>query len=1113
MPNNRDDITLNVGMSVDDVVSTSEQLKSRIEKMFKGSGKLALTDGMKQSMVSAYDQATKLQEKLKGFSTGRELSQPYKELNKEIENTQFAYRTALELKEKMETSTKGAVNIEYYKAMEFKVGQLAQRMTELKDKRDALVNSGKAFAPLQPGLQRQFDATVAALNRTNNRMYALAHSANDANKKVDGLGKKLTKLGASKIASIMNKLKGAFRESAKSSNDFGDSLNRSLKTILKYVFGIRSIFLLIRRLRSTLKKGWGEMAQYSEPFNRSISEIVTSFAYLKRALATTFAPLVTVVSPILSAFMDQMVAVMNTIGQFFAMITGQNTFIRAKKVYVDYAKSLSGVSDSADDATKSTEKQTEALKEQKKTISGFDDVEILHEDKDDATNDLGNTLADAGAAAGPEFYETVSPYATKLTEKLKDIFEVFKKAWDQEGEKTVRAAKYALNQLKSLAVTVADTFYKVFTAGYGFDWLVSGLQLLQTMLYIVGDIARTFKSAWLMDNTGYNLIANIFVLFTNINNLLRDIGQSFRAAWNDGTGVSIINNILNIFSNIFEALGNITERIREAWNEDSLGVKIWNTILGIVDDLASTFNEMTESLVTWTETIDFSPLLTSIENVLQVFREIAGIAEEKLQWVWTNILLPLGEWTIQASVPAILNAIAGAFSLIASFASVVWSVLEPFVSNFLMPIASGIGAVAVTILNGVGQVFSKIANSSAAVGVLVGALAALAGIALHNQLPMILATIIAIIGKIVALAAAINPVTLAIVGLSAVIAICIVYWDEIWTFLKTIGNAIVSGVVAVVEKIKSALQAVINTVTGAIKAVYNGFIAFKNELLKAFASIGTWFKQKFAEVKDAILAGFTAIANWFKNIKTWIANNIVNPFLNGIKGLFGIVGATAREMQTVGSALIDGMVSGISGVWHTITDFFSTGVTEIFDFFTNTDWWSIGDNIIGGIADGIMSGWNWLTETISDVASSLFETATSVLGIHSPSRLFRDGVGKNITAGIALGVNADASTALSAVTALSNKIANVPFEIPDIAKGNVIPYAATITAQQNNQLEDMLSAMNNNDYLTREDLREVMTDVFRRFMQIDFYIGDEQVARHNQLGQAKLNKRMSMFTN
>ena len=70
----------------------------------------------------------------------------------------------------------------------------------------------------------------------------------------------------------------------------------------------------------------------------------------------------------------------------------------------------------------------------------------------------------------------------------------------------------------------------------------------------------------------------------------------------------------------------------------------------------------------------------------------------------------------------------------------------------------------------------------------------------------------------------------------------------------------------------------------------------------------------------------------------------------------------------------------------------------------------VGSNIVSGIWNGISSGWDWLTGKVKSLAKSLLDGAKDALGIHSPSRLFRDLVGKMIPQGIGVGITAEMPT-------------------------------------------------------------------------------------------------------
>ena len=63
----------------------------------------------------------------------------------------------------------------------------------------------------------------------------------------------------------------------------------------------------------------------------------------------------------------------------------------------------------------------------------------------------------------------------------------------------------------------------------------------------------------------------------------------------------------------------------------------------------------------------------------------------------------------------------------------------------------------------------------------------------------------------------------------------------------------------------------------------------------------------------------------------------------------------------------------------------------------------IGKNIVTGLWNGISGAASWLWDNITSWCSSIFDGIKSFFGIHSPSKLFADGIGKMLGLGIGEG--------------------------------------------------------------------------------------------------------------
>lgn len=266
----------------------------------------------------------------------------------------------------------------------------------------------------------------------------------------------------------------------------------------------------------------------------------------------------------------------------------------------------------------------------------------------------------------------------------------------------------------------------------------------------------------------------------------------------------------------------------------------------------------------------------------------------------------------------------------------------------------------------------------------------------------------------------------------------------------------------------------------------------------------------------AIIAGILdGILRALVDIATWIYDHIFKPFVEGFEKAFEIH-SPSKVMEKEGGFIIDGLKNGLTSSikWFPILSAMSNKASEIKQKFEGISWSSVGSNIVSGIQAGMRDGMDWLTRTASTLATAAYDTACWALGIHSPSKLFREGVGEMIPEGIALGITDAAGSALGAVKSLSAGLfdgAVDSIQLPPIVSGGVVPYSAGSSSTNDIQatlarLSDMME-YTQSSAVTRDELEDIITDIAQRYFNIDLYIGDEQIARHANSGNARLNRR------
>ena len=113
----------------------------------------------------------------------------------------------------------------------------------------------------------------------------------------------------------------------------------------------------------------------------------------------------------------------------------------------------------------------------------------------------------------------------------------------------------------------------------------------------------------------------------------------------------------------------------------------------------------------------------------------------------------------------------------------------------------------------------------------------------------------------------------------------------------------------------------------------------------------------------------------------------------------------------------------------------------------------IGKNIVQGLINGIKSMASGAQQTIANFGNGLVDGLKSKLGIHSPSRVFRDEIGKFIPQGIAVGIKADTKSALVAINNMNKEIMSEMNKTVAIETGSI---NATASVKSNNSMLNVI---------------------------------------------------------
>ena len=155
------------------------------------------------------------------------------------------------------------------------------------------------------------------------------------------------------------------------------------------------------------------------------------------------------------------------------------------------------------------------------------------------------------------------------------------------------------------------------------------------------------------------------------------------------------------------------------------------------------------------------------------------------------------------------------------------------------------------------------------------------------------------------------------------------------------------------------------------------------------------------QILIALIEGITqAIPQLIAMLPT-IVSRIVNTLSAHLPE---IISTGLQMMIKLGAGIISGIghvVSGARNVVHNIVGALKEAPGQVV---------SIGKNIVKGVWEGISNSIDWLRNKISGWVSGIMKDIKGFFGIHSPSRLMRDEVGKYLAEGIGVGFEDEMSS-------------------------------------------------------------------------------------------------------
>lgn len=296
-------------------------------------------------------------------------------------------------------------------------------------------------------------------------------------------------------------------------------------------------------------------------------------------------------------------------------------------------------------------------------------------------------------------------------------------------------------------------------------------------------------------------------------------------------------------------------------------------------------------------------------------------------------------------------------------------------------------------------------------------------------------------------------------------------------FTQTIPNAIQS----VIQWFQQLPSAIGTALSNLITSIGTWAVSFGQSALQAgqqfVSNLGTFLMQLPGNIWNWLTSTVASVASWaaqmganalsagsqfLSNVGTFISQlpSNVGSWLSGaISAAASFVGQMASNAVNAGSRFLSSIGSyisqvpgrigaGLSGAISAVGSFASSMASgalragqQFLSNLVNTlasipgRMVSIGSQIVQGIINGITGSIGQVGSAILGGVKDAIADVKNMLGIHSPSRLFRDQIGRNIGLGLAQGISNSQAAVMASMNDMTSGVASTRFTTPDVAAG------------------------------------------------------------------------------
>ena len=221
--------------------------------------------------------------------------------------------------------------------------------------------------------------------------------------------------------------------------------------------------------------------------------------------------------------------------------------------------------------------------------------------------------------------------------------------------------------------------------------------------------------------------------------------------------------------------------------------------------------------------------------------------------------------------------------------------------------------------------------------------------------------------------------------------------------------------------------AVITAIIGVVVLLYNKCEWFRNAINAILKWIWGFIVNVVTSIKNFI---FKTIPDTIMGIIDWFAKlpgRIWNTLTSVVNSIMDWGANLGRKGADAAKKLFNAVVNGIKSLPKKML--------------------SIGGDLVKGIWNGISDMTSWIIDKIGGFADSVVDSICSFFGIHSPSRVMKKLVGKNLVAGIGEGIIDNESLALRPLKQLQTEMTSSFNPNVSASVTRALNYNGTITVE------------------------------------------------------------------